>query len=56
MVTFEVDAQGHLALSAREDDRRLSVKKLDDLPSVKTAPSPLAEPDDDEDLEEDPPE
>jgi molecular chaperone DnaK (HSP70) len=56
MVTFEVDAQGHLSLSAREDDRRLSVKKLDDIPGVKTAPSPLAEPDDDEDLEEDPPE
>jgi molecular chaperone DnaK (HSP70) len=54
MVTFEVDAQGHLSLSAREEDRRLSVKKLDDVP--KAAPSPLAEPDDDEDLEEDPPE
>jgi molecular chaperone DnaK (HSP70) len=54
MVTFEVDAQGHLSLSAREEDRRLSVKKLDDVPAAK--PAPLAEPDDDEDLEEDPPE
>ena len=55
MVTFEVDAQGHLALSAREDDRRLAVKKLDAAPA-KAAPSPLTEPDDDEDVEEDPPE
>jgi molecular chaperone DnaK (HSP70) len=55
MVTFEVDAQGHLALSAREEDRRLAVKKLDSAPA-KAAPSPLTEPDDDEDVEEDPPE
>jgi molecular chaperone DnaK (HSP70) len=55
MVTFEVDAQGHLALSAREEDRRLSSKKLETAPG-KAAPSPLTEPDDDEDLEEDPPE
>jgi molecular chaperone DnaK (HSP70) len=53
MVTFELDAQGHLALSAREEDRRLSSKKLETAP-VKPAPSPLTEPDDDEDLEEDP--
>ena len=56
MVTFEVDGQGHLALSAREEDRRLSVRKLENTPPGKTAPSPLAEPDDDEDLEEDAPE
>ena len=55
MVTFEVDAQGHLALSAREDDRRLSSKKLENAPG-KATPSPLTEPDDDEDIEEDPPE
>jgi hypothetical protein len=55
MVTFEVDAQGHLALSAREEDRRLSSKKLDSPPG-KAGPSPLTEPDDDEDIEEDPPE
>ncbi|HEY4882635.1 MAG TPA: Hsp70 family protein [Myxococcales bacterium] len=54
MVTFEVDAQGHLALSAREEDRRLSSKKLESAPG-KAAPSPLTEPDDDEDIEEDPP-
>lgn len=55
MVTFEVDAQGHLSLTAREEDRRLSVKKLDGAPA-RAAPSPLTEPDDDEDVEEDPPE
>ena len=55
MVTFEVDGQGHLALSAREEDRRLSARKLESAPT-KAAPSPLTEPDDDEDLEEDLPE
>jgi len=55
LVTFEVDGQGHLALSAREEDRRLSSKKLESAPP-KAAPSPLTEPDDDEDLEEDLPE
>lgn len=52
-VTFEVDGQGQLALSAREEDRKLSVKKLDETPG-KIAPSPLTEPDDDEDVEDDP--
>jgi len=56
MVTFEVDGQGHLTLSAREEDRRLAVKKLDGVPAGKVAPSPLSEPDDEEDLEEDAPE
>ena len=56
MVTFEVDGQGHLSLSAREEDRRLAVRKLDAAPPGKAAPSPLSEPDDDEDLEEDAPE
>jgi molecular chaperone DnaK (HSP70) len=55
MVTFEVDNQGHLALSAREEDRRLAAKRLEAAPA-KAAPSPLTEPDDDEDLEEDLPE
>jgi molecular chaperone DnaK (HSP70) len=53
MVTFEVDAQGQLALTAREDDRRLAVRKVDKGAGV-MAPSPLTEPDDDEDAEEDP--
>jgi molecular chaperone DnaK (HSP70) len=55
MITFEVDGQGHLALSAREEDRRLNAKRLEAAPT-KVAPSPLTEPDDDEDLEEDLPE
>ena len=53
MVTFEVDAQGQLALTAREDDRRLAVRKVDK-GVAPMAPSPLTEPDDDEDAEEDP--
>ena len=53
MVTFEVDAQGHLGLSAREEDRRLAIRKVET--ADKLAPSPLTEPDDDdEDVEEDP--
>ncbi len=55
MVTFEVDAQGHVSLTAREDDRRLAVRKLEAAPA-RAAPSPLTEPDDDEDVEEEPPE
>ena len=55
MITFEVDAQGQLSLTAREDDRRLAVKKLEGAPA-RAAPSPLTEPDDDEDAEEDLPE
>ena len=55
MVTFELDAQGQLSLTAREEDRRLSVKKLESAPA-RAVPSPLTEPDDDEDVEEDPPE
>ena len=51
MVTFEVDAQGQLALTAREEDRRLSVKKLEG--QSKMTPSPLTEPDDDEDADDD---
>jgi molecular chaperone DnaK (HSP70) len=51
MVTFEIDNQGKLALTAREDDRRLQVKKLEK--PEKLTPSPLTEPDDDEDAEED---
>jgi molecular chaperone DnaK (HSP70) len=49
MVTFELDGQGQVALSAREGDRRLAAKKVER--PEKMAPSPLTEPDDDEDLE-----
>ena len=52
-ITFELDAQGQLGLSAREDDKRLAAKKVDK-PGNKLAPSPLTEPDDDEDVEDDP--
>jgi molecular chaperone DnaK (HSP70) len=53
MVTFEVDAQGHLGLSAREDEKRLAVKRVEK-GADRFSPSPLTEPDDDEDTEEDP--
>lgn len=51
MVTFELDAQGQLSVQAREEDRRLAVRKLEK--SDKLAPSPLSEPDDEEDAEQD---
>jgi molecular chaperone DnaK (HSP70) len=52
LVTFEVDAQGQLGLSARQEDRKLTVKKLEN--AEKLAASPLTEPDDDEDAVDDP--
>ena len=51
LVTFEVDSQGQLGLSAREEDHKLAVKKLDK--DGKFGPSPLTELDDDEDVEDD---
>jgi molecular chaperone DnaK (HSP70) len=51
MVTFEIDPQGKLILTARQDERRLSVKKLDK--PDRLTPSPLTEPDDDEDSDDD---
>jgi molecular chaperone DnaK (HSP70) len=51
LVTFEVDAQGQLSLSAREEDKRLAVKRLEK--EAKLTASPLTEPDDDEDVEDD---
>ena len=53
MVTFELDAKGDLSLSARLEEKRLSAKKLDKV-STALAPSPLSEPDEDEDADEDP--
>ena len=47
MVTFELDAHGELALSAREDDRKLRVTKADPK-SARLAAAPLTEPDDDD--------
>ncbi len=52
LITFEVDAQGQLAVSAREEARKLTVKKLDK--AEKLVASPLTEPDDDEDAVDDP--
>ena len=54
MVTFDVDAQGALKISARQEDKKLSVHKLDALPERTPAPAPLTEPDDGADLEDDP--
>lgn len=51
MVTFELDGQGQLTISAREEDHRLAVRKLDG--ADKVAPSPLVEPDDQDDAEDD---
>ena len=53
LVTFELGAQGDLKVSAREEDRKLSVHKLGNLPERKPSPAPLTEPDDGSDLEDD---
>lgn len=53
-ITFDVDAQGQLALSAREEDRKLAVRPITK-GSDKLAASPLTEPDDDEDVDDDSP-
>ena len=53
LVTFELGAQGDLKITAREEDRRLSVHKLGTLPERKPSPAPLTEPDDGSDLEDD---
>jgi len=52
MVTFEVDAQGALSVSARQEDRKLKVSKVDS--EAKLKPAPLSEPDDGEDAEDEP--
>ncbi|MGZ6141686.1 MAG: Hsp70 family protein [Myxococcales bacterium] len=54
MVTFDVDAQGQLALTAREEDRKLGVRRIEK-GGDKLAASPLTEPDDDEDVDDDSP-
>jgi molecular chaperone DnaK (HSP70) len=51
MVTFEVDAQGKLGLTARSDEKRLAVKKVEK--PEKIAAAPLTEPDDDDDADDD---
>jgi molecular chaperone DnaK (HSP70) len=52
-VTFEVDAQGGLAVSARQQEHKLKVSRTDP-GDGKLKPAPLAEPDDSEDAEDDP--
>ena len=52
-VTFEVDAQGGLAVSARQNDRKLKVSRTD-AEDGKLKPAALSEPDDSEDADEDP--
>ena len=52
-VTFEVDAQGGLNISARQEDRKLKVSRTDSA-DAKLKPASLAEPDDSEDSEDDP--
>jgi molecular chaperone DnaK (HSP70) len=54
LVTFEVDAQGALSVSAREEDRKLKVGKVDDDARAKLSAAPLSEPDEGEDSDEDP--
>ena len=51
-VTFEVDAQGGLAVSARQEDHKLKVSRADE--DQKLKPAALTEPDESEDSEEDP--
>jgi molecular chaperone DnaK (HSP70) len=46
MVTVEVDAKGELSLSAREEDKKLRVAKVES--PGKVAPARLSEPDDDD--------
>jgi molecular chaperone DnaK (HSP70) len=52
-VTFEVDGQGGLSVSARQEDRKLKVSRTD-ADDAKLKPAVLAEPDDSEDAEDDP--
>jgi molecular chaperone DnaK (HSP70) len=52
-VTFEVDAQGGLSVSARQEDRKLKVSRTDG-DDGKLKPAVLAEPDDSEDADDEP--
>ena len=53
MVTFELDGQGALKISAREEDKKLPVHKLEALNEKKPHAAPLTEPDDGADLDPD---
>ncbi|MBS2020768.1 MAG: Hsp70 family protein [Deltaproteobacteria bacterium] len=51
MVTFELDAQGALTISARQEDKKLSVKKFEGA-TDKLKAARLLDPDDEDDLVE----
>jgi molecular chaperone DnaK (HSP70) len=53
MLTFELDAQGRLSVSAREDERRLEVTKRSAAPEGASLLAPLTEPDDADDANDD---
>jgi molecular chaperone DnaK (HSP70) len=52
LVTFEVDPQGMLSVSAREGEHKLRVEKTDEPDPSKLSPAPLTEPDEAEDAED----
>ena len=54
-ITFDLDAQARLEVTAREDDRKLAVRKVGE-PGGKVAVAPLTEPDDTDDATDDDPE
>ena len=53
LVTFELDSQGALSVTAREGDHKLRVTKADDADRTALLPAPLSEPDEDEDAGDD---
>jgi len=53
LVTFEIDAQGALSVTAREGNRRLRVSKADEGERATLVPAQLSEPDEDEDAADD---
>ncbi|HWC73496.1 MAG TPA: Hsp70 family protein [Gemmatimonadales bacterium] len=53
LVTFEVDGQGRLGVSARQDERKLKVTRVDSS-EAKLKPAALVEPEDADESEEDP--
>jgi molecular chaperone DnaK (HSP70) len=52
-VTFELDGQGRLSVSARQEDRKLKVTRVEPT-EVKLKPAALVEPGDVDEAEEDP--
>jgi molecular chaperone DnaK (HSP70) len=52
-VTFEVDGQGKLSVSARQDERKLKVTRVDET-DAKLKPAALVDPGDPDEAEDDP--